>query len=102
MTADEVSPVRRSEAAVNLSSTTNYTAPLTSHLKAIFCHFFSVFSLGVRKDVKKSFFIQSEFNMVPFYQNELLERSCDFKIFENVKRMNKSEMLHVTNGGTIG
>lgn len=98
MTADEVSPVRRSEAAVNLSSTTNYTAPLTSHLKAIFCHFFSVFSLGCEEE----FFIQSEFNMVPFYQNELLERSCDFKIFENVKRMNKSEMLHVTNGGTIG
>lgn len=52
--------------------------------------------------MKKSFFIQSEFNMVPFYQNELLVRSCDFKIFENVKRMNESEMLHVTNGGTIG
>lgn len=96
MTADEVSPVRRSEAAVNLSSTTNYTAPLTSHLKAIFCHFF-LFSLW---ESEKMFFIQSD--MVPFYQNKLLERSCDFKIFENVKRMNKSEMLHVTNGGTNG
>lgn len=40
--------------------------------------------------------------MVPFNQNELLERSWDFKSLENVKRINESEMLHVTNGGTNG